>query len=103
MQETLPTCLFLQGCLLCFGAAVPCFSFIPAPVPPLIPTSLLQGALSPGMTAPWSTLAVEEVQHLPGAQGSLAQHPPAGTPRALGGGTGSSRCGDDLNFLNPEV
>lgn len=44
MQETLATCLFLQGLLLCFGAEIPYLSFIPAPVPPLIPTSALIAA-----------------------------------------------------------
>ena len=55
MRETLATCLFLQGLLLCFGAAIPYLSFIPAPVPPLLPTSALtrgQDALSAQMTSP---------------------------------------------------
>lgn len=50
MQETLATCLFLQGLLLCFGAAIPQLSFIPAPVPPLVPTSALIAARCPLLT-----------------------------------------------------
>lgn len=47
MWETLATCLFLQGLLLCFVAAVPYLSFIPAPVPPFVPTSALTAARYP--------------------------------------------------------
>lgn len=115
MQETQATSFLLQGLLLCFGAAVPYLSFIPAPVPPLVPTSALTAARCPLPTdeipqipGPRWLVQVQvdqEVQHLPRAQGLSAQHPPAGrAPCALGDGRRSStRCGNDLNFLEPEV
>lgn len=61
MQETLATCLFLQGLLLCFGAAILYLSFIPAPVPPLVPTSALTAARCP--------VPADDIPQPPGVQG----------------------------------
>lgn len=100
-----PACFYKAYCSALVQQSTASASFLPLSLFLSLPLpSLLQHARSAAMTPPSAhpqfTLAVKEVQRLPGAQGSSAQRCPAGPVQcALGVGT----CGDDPDSLKPEV